>query len=199
MKKEAGIAFYDFDGTITQRDTMLELARFKVGSAGYYLKLATLVPHFVLFKSKLISNTRFKEQFLQVFFGGMPLAELQELANRFCATRLDAMIRPKALANIQQQLADNISVVVVTASSSYWVEPWCRKYGLGLLATQLEVQNGVLTGKLVGNNCHGAEKVARIKAAFDLSNYAQVYCYGDTPGDRPMLALASSAHYRPFE
>ena len=67
-----------------------------------------------------------------------------------------------------------------------------------LLATELEITEGKITGKLRGKNCHGEEKVARIKAAYDLSKFENIFCYGDSEGDKPMLALATQAHYKPF-
>jgi len=40
--------------------------------------------------------------------------------------------------------------------------------------------------------------VRRILAAYDLSQYDEVYAYGDTKGDKPMLGLATIAFYKPF-
>ena len=60
------------------------------------------------------------------------------------------------------------------------------------------MKNGLLTGKIENQNCHGEEKVNRINAAFDLSQYDEIYCYGDTKGDKPMLRLATFAFYKPF-
>ena len=47
-------------------------------------------------------------------------------------------------------------------------------------------------------NCHGKEKVRRINEAFNLADYSSVYAYGDTPGDRYMLAIANYKFYKPF-
>jgi phosphoserine phosphatase len=67
-----------------------------------------------------------------------------------------------------------------------------------LLATRLEVSGNRLTGRIEGANCHGEEKVRRIRDAYQLKEYSQVYAYGDTKGDLPMLALADIRFYKPF-
>jgi phosphatidylglycerophosphatase C len=55
-----------------------------------------------------------------------------------------------------------------------------------------------LTGRISGLNCHGQEKVRRIKESFPLDQYQEIYAYGDTSGDKPMLDLATHRFYKPF-
>jgi hypothetical protein len=52
--------------------------------------------------------------------------------------------------------------------------------------------------RLIAANCYGQEKVTRICAELDLSEYNSIYAYGDSSGDKPMLALADKAFYKPF-
>ena len=68
-----------------------------------------------------------------------------------------------------------------------------------LLATLLETENGIVTGKLSGKNCYGPEKVARIKSEFRLEEYDNIYAYGDSSGDTEMLAIATKPYYRKFD
>ena len=70
--------------------------------------------------------------------------------------------------------------------------------GIELIATKLEFKAGKLTGKFATNNCYGAEKSHRIKELFDLELYDYIYAYGDSRGDKEMLALADESFYKPF-
>jgi phosphatidylglycerophosphatase C len=57
------------------------------------------------------------------------------------------------------------------------------------VATELEVVDGQLTGRLAGGNCRGDEKVRRLAALFgDPAPLA--WAYGDSRDDRPLLAAA---------
>jgi phosphatidylglycerophosphatase C len=89
-------------------------------------------------------------------------------------------------------------IVLVSASAENWLADWCTLHNITLVASVLEVTDGRITGKLAGANCHGEEKVKRIRKQFDLSAYQSISCYGDTSGDKPMLALATEAYYKPF-
>jgi len=77
-----------------------------------------------------------------------------------------------------------------------YVRPWCERESIDCIATELEEREGRLTGRYLGGECTGAEKALRIRQAYDLSQFAHVYAYGDTAEDREMLALASHPYYR---
>ncbi|MFT3825248.1 MAG: HAD family hydrolase [Chitinophagaceae bacterium] len=192
------IAFFDFDGTITTKDTLLEVIRYRHGSAKLYLGFLLNSPLLVAYKLGIISNQSAKENVLKLFFGKTTLAAFQEHCDAFAREQIPALIRPKALKEIQQLKDAGAEIVIVSASAENWLREWCKQLQLKLIATELQVKNDVVTGKISGRNCYGDEKVRRIKEAYDLSQYDEIYCYGDTSGDKPMLSLATIAFYQPF-
>ncbi|GAA0563065.1 HAD family hydrolase [Chitinophaga japonensis] len=194
----SAIAFFDFDGTITRRDTLFEIIRFQKGAPAMYAGLLVLSPALVLFKLKVLSSHTIKQVVLRYFFRGAPQAAFTEKCEAFCRQRLPRLLRPAALGAIQQHLAKGHQVVVVTASAQDWVAPWCTAMGITCIATRLEVENGRLTGNIAGLNCNGDEKVCRIRDAYDLQAFEHVYAYGDSSGDKPMLAIAGTSQYKPF-
>jgi phosphatidylglycerophosphatase C len=204
------IAFLDFDGTITTKDTLLEMIKFSKGSFRFYLGFLINSPWLLAWKAGVISNQRAKERMLTWFFGGMQLDAFQDTCNRFAATAIPNLIRPKALHEVRLLQEKGVEVVIVSASPSNWLQPWTDQLGTALLATRLETRNhppqpqpGVpvtirLTGKILDRNCHGEEKVCRIRGSYDLSAYDNILAYGDSSGDKPMLALANHAFFKPF-
>ena len=196
MKKR--IAFFDFDGTITTHDSMFEFIKFYKGNFRYFLGFAVNAFFIVAWKTGIISNQVAKEQVLTHFFKNTPEQFFQNKADEFAATYISRLVRSKALKEIERLKNTGAEVVIVSASAENWIAAWCREHGLQLLATRLAIKNGRLTGKIDGFNCHGTEKVNRIKAAFKLSEYDEIYCYGDTKGDKPMLGLATFSFYKPF-
>lgn len=89
-------------------------------------------------------------------------------------------------------------VVVVSASPENWIIDWCKQMELKCIATRLQVLDKKITGKINGTNCHGEEKVRRIRELYDLTSYHSIYCYGDTSGDLPMLSLGTIRFFKPF-
>ena len=177
---------------------MLELVKFHKGKKAFYKGMIFLLPTLVAMKLKLITNAEAKEKLLQLFFKGTPVAEFQSICNRFMTQRLPELIRPKALEMIRRLKSDKTEIVVVSASADNWVKPWCDENGIHFIGSCLEVINDKVTGKLNGPNCNHSEKVNRIKSNYRLSDYQEIYCYGDTKGDKPMLGLATHSFYKPF-
>ncbi len=192
------IAFFDFDGTITTKDTLLEFIKFYKGTFRFYLGFILYSPLLVAFKLKLIPNYVAKQKILQFFFRGESMENFQKRSDEFAEKVLPALIRPKALKEIEKLKNANATIVIVSASAENWIKKWAALNNLLLMGTRLATNNNVITGNIEGLNCYGDEKVCRIKEHFDLSGFKEIYCYGDSEGDRPMLKLATHSFYKPF-
>ena len=196
MKKS--IAFFDFDGTVTRSDSLLAIIRFAKGRISFLFGFGLLSPWIIGMKLGLITNSYAKQKVLIYFFGNSKLAEFNEMCKKFVHEQLPALIREKALQEINQLLKNQFEVVIVTASPENYVRLWCEQNGLSCIGTRLETKDGFLTGKLNGKNCYGIEKVERILKYYNLSDYQEILAYGDSSGDLPMLNLAVRAFYKPF-
>jgi phosphatidylglycerophosphatase C len=192
------IAFFDFDGTITTRDSLLEFIKFSKGRPHFYLGFLLNSPWLLAYKVGLISNQAAKERIMRFFFGGMSMPAFQSLCDRFSAEVLPGLVRPKARMEIERLRALDTRIVIVSASPENWLSDFSKQSGADLIATRLATKGERITGRIEGLNCHGEEKVIRIKKAYRLSDYDERYAYGDSRGDRPMLALATISFFRPF-
>jgi phosphatidylglycerophosphatase C len=135
---------------------------------------------------------------LQYFFKGTELSSFQKACDLFAIHKLPGIIRPGAIAEIKKLQELGFEIVIVSASAENWIKKWSDKIRVQIIATQLETVEKLLTGKINGQNCNGEEKTIRIRSAYDLSQYDEIYCYGDSDGDKAMLALATKAFYKPF-
>ena len=96
--------------------------------------------------------------------------------------------------------ADGARLVIVTASPDLTVAPFARGLGAdALIGTLLAFDaQGRATGEFATPNCRGPEKVVRLKAAFGPGLELKA-AYGDTSGDKEMLAMAEIKGYRVFK
>jgi HAD superfamily hydrolase (TIGR01490 family) len=134
-------------------------------------------------------------------FAGHHSDSLRKSAEKFCELRLPSIVRPGFWPRYEWHKKQGDRLVVVTATPRLILEPWCWQNDMEIIGSELETdQNGSVTGRLIGSNCMGEEKVARIKENYDLSAYSRVSAYGDTKGDLPMLGLAlpEDRFYKPF-
>jgi HAD superfamily hydrolase (TIGR01490 family) len=192
------IAFFDFDGTITNKDTLLEMIRYQKGVLRFYSGFLLHAPWLVAFKLGILSNHAAKQRILRHFFGRMPVERFQQRCDEFSFRQLTHILQPKALKEIRLLQRRGTEVVVVSASPSNWISKWAAGIGVQVIATELETRNGRMTGRIQGKNCHGKEKEKRIRETYDLSQYTEIYAYGDSPADQPMLALAHLRFFKPF-
>jgi phosphatidylglycerophosphatase C len=192
------LVLFDFDGTLTTRDTLAEIMIHYHGSVKYKLGLIILSPVILLYLLKVMANHRAKQRFISWYVKGENIDRFNNACRDFSLNVVPKLLRPGAQEMINHYKSTGATVAVVSASAENWVKPWCDRNGLICLATRLEVKNKRITGRFLGKNCHGEEKVCRIKERFIVSDYDEIIAYGDTSGDREMLALAHQKYYKPF-
>ncbi|MGB4098964.1 MAG: HAD family hydrolase [bacterium] len=193
-----GLALFDFDGTITVKDTLLDFAVYVKGLPLSTLVYIRLIPAFVAWKRGKITNQDFKERFLTMSFQGLSESYLRSKGNEYGRDRIPRLLRPKALERLEWHREQGHRIVIVSASTDVWLSEWCRLQGLELICSKLEFIDGVCTGRLQGVNCRGAEKVSRIQAEIATSDYQVIYAYGDSSGDKEMLEFADKKFFKPF-
>lgn len=177
---------------------MLELIKFHFGKSRFYSGLFSLSPQLAAMKCGIISRQNAKEKLLAHFFGGMGIERFNSICHNFCRHKLPLLISKEAWNRVKDYKHRGAEVVVVTASASDWVKPWSDQHQLSLISSELEKQDGQITGKLIGKNCNYQEKERRIKASYSLDKYEEIHCYGDSRGDKAMLQLATHPFYRTF-
>lgn len=194
------LALFDFDGTISSRDSYL-LFLWYMEKGKVIRTCLSCLPQIVLYKLGRYPNQKMKETFLAALFAGEYLSELQVNSERYCNTVLPSIIRLGFWQSLDWHHKNGDEVVVVTASPEFILRPWCRAHGIGLIGTEVEVDSsGRLTGRISGRNCMGDEKVRRVTSSYSIETYNKLFAYGDTKSDLPMLHLAppENRFYKPF-
>lgn len=191
------VALWDFDGTLSRRDSLLPFLRRVRGAAGLAFDLAVVSPWLAAFAAGLVRNDAAKEVLLKRCLGGMALDELRPLARRYVEEELPGLLREDTMGLLRDHQARGDLCVLVSASLDVYLEPWARAAGFDhVLASRLELDGkGKITGRLAGGNCHGEGKVARVKRLLADHEVAHIDAYGDSRGDREMLAMADQAHW----
>lgn len=184
------VAAFDFDGTLTTKDSMFAFIAFVKGRKRLYLGMIWLLPMLIRFKLGLKDRQQAKEQLLDHFFGGMQETKLKQLAEAFCSEKLPQMLRREMIERLQWHQEQAHRCLLVSASLDLWLQPFADSYQLELLCTRAQFSDGKYTRSFRSPNCYGPEKVKRIQAALEGQPVYFSYAYGDSNGDREMLAWA---------
>ena len=219
------ISAFDFDGTLTTRDTLLLFIRHARGWWALFGGLLLFSPLLVLMKLHLADNGRTKERLFRHYFRGMLERDFDALCQSFARSHTH-VLRTAGLRTIQQALDRGDRVVILSASIDRWVEACLRPFLVSssqfqVLGTEIEVVDGRRTGRFATPNCYGPEKVRRLKEFLKkvsprgdvegatkvslrgdvegaLEGTPFIIAYGDSRGDKELLAYADESHYKPF-
>ncbi len=188
---------FDFDGTITYKDTMFLFLRY-YNPAKFRVQFIRHIPLFILLKLKLADTEKVKKSFIGSVLKGQLQSKIEEKAEKFFEENFPKIIRENALDFINNIDREHTHSLIVTASLDLWVKPFAEKLQMQLVSTQAEFKNGIFTGNFIGINCNGNEKLERIKKQIYGHKYDKIIAFGDTSGDKAMLKWADEGHYRFF-
>ncbi len=194
MKK---LYLFDFDGTLTYKDTMFLYLKF-YNSTKFYVQFLKHIPLFVLLKLKLADAEKVKKSFISSILKGESRAKIDKKAQSFFEKFERDIFRKNALEFIQNIDRTQTECYIVSASLDIWVKPFAEKLNIKLLATQTEFADDIFTGNFIGKNCNGPEKVKRIIEAVKGRKFDKTIAFGDTSGDREMLAWADESQFEFF-
>jgi len=190
---------FDFDGTLSRRDSFVPFLRFAFGNRIFLRKLLRLARPTLELLLKKRSRDALKAELIRVFLSGVRSDWISEQAQRYCDLRWHKLMRSKAIeGGVAAQIKSGALVTLCSASPELLLAPFAKRLNVALIGTQLEEKNGLLTGELLGENCRCAAKVKRLEAVYgDLAQY-YLSAYGDSRGDWELLAAAQQAYWKPF-
>jgi len=197
--EDAGVVAFDFDGTLTTRDSFTTFLRWRTTFARHKLGMARLAPAAT---SYLFDGNRgkLKAAAVREYLAGVPREQIEAEARTFAQDYAPRLLRPDALRTWRHWRQRRAKLVIVTASPDIVVAPFARGLGAdALIATELAFDGSDrLTGGFNGDNCRGPEKVYRLRQVFGADLRLKA-AYGDTSGDKDMMKIADHRGYRVFK
>ncbi len=196
---EPPVVAFDFDGTLTVRDSFIAFLKWRAGRRRYLAGLVRLLPAVLAYLFHR-DRGRIKAAAVREYLQGVPRDRLEADAREFAELFSRSLLRPDAVEVWKRWRSDHVRLVIVTASPDLTVAPFARGLGAdALIGTQLafDAQDRV-SGTFETPNCRGLEKVTRLRRAFGPDVVVKA-AYGDTSGDREMLAMSEMPGYRVFK
>lgn len=191
------VAFFDFDGTLTRRDTLMPFLKFTVGKPTFYFKLLLISPILIAYFLRLIRNDVAKQIVLRFFLSGSNSAELMELGERFSKEIIPLMLREEGMNLLRWHQKQGHKCVLVSASLDIYLGYWAKYEGFNAFLTSslsVDTHTKAVTGMLSGQNCYGAEKSRRAKLWLGHQPFkvSSTFGYGDTKGDYELLKFVDN-------
>lgn len=170
---------YDFDKTIYDGDSTVDFYWYCLHKRpGLISCIPWQIWGTVQYAAGRIDTKRFKEYFF-CFLSRLPSPEA--LAEEFWNTRQKGI---KTWYLEQQQSND----LVISASPTFLLIPVCKRLGI---APPIGTEMDPTSGRIIGTNCKGEEKVRRFRKKYPKAQIEGFY--SDSMTDAPLAKLAKEA------
>lgn len=194
MAMNVTVAAFDVDNTLTVRDCVVPFMKSVGGISRLSKVLLTDIGE--TFQSvRRRDRDSLKMKFVDGVFAGKDAREVESLGIQFASKVADKWLRSDVATRMRWHQEKGHVVILVSASLGAYLHPLGDLLEVdAVLCTELEEKDGLLTGKLVGQNCRGKEKASRVQKWCQDSGIATedlVYAYGDSSGDTELLELFS--------
>lgn len=192
------LAVFDFDGTITRKDTFNGFVISDIGFLNFILITLRYAHLHLAYIFGLISNDVPKFTIFSKLYKGVKYDDFVQKCKRY-SSRIDSIVSDDAMAKIEWHASHGHELVIVSASIDEWIKPWAERYGFTrVIANAVELDGDVLTGRPAEKNCYGEEKLKRFMRIYPDTADREIYVYGDSAGDKQLLAIADQKFYRCF-
>jgi phosphatidylglycerophosphatase C len=198
--RRPSVAAFDVDGTLTTADCVVPFLRRTVGTPTLVRRMLR-TPVGLTRAGVRRDRDALKAASAAATFRGLPIELVEADARLFAREVHDRRLRREVVESLRSHADAGHTVLLVSASFEVYLRPLAELLGAhDVLAVRLEVgEGGILTGRLEGPNCRGPEKVVRLHDWLDrhAGGRAAVHltAYGDSRGDRELLADADEAHW----
>ena len=190
------LAFFDFDGTLTTKDTILSLGLLLV--EGKKSKVMTKVALLILLsmtKYHMITNHIFKILFCRLLLMDRDEKEVENLLMKFFEKYLPEILDPWVMESLWHHRKCGDEIYLVSSNFDFFLRSLLPRWGIkGVIATSVEIVEGRFTGRLLGMTCHGKQKLIRVLDCFDASRVREAVGYGDSCSDLYLLQYVSRGY-----
>ena len=192
------IAAFDFDGTVSKRDTLVPFVAGVAGPARFAAVCGRLGLSGARRRVDLMARDDVKAELARLVFRGRTEDEIRSRADRYGKALLASRLRSFMVDRVTAHVDAGHDTLFVSASLTYYIEPIAHALGMdAVIAVELEAIDGVFTGELARPNVRAHEKVVRLDewTAATGGGDRELWSYGNSSGDHALLAAADHAFW----
>ena len=123
--------------------------------------------------------------------------EIENLLNKFLSSVIEPMINIYALRLLHNHYHNNDVMLLASATNSVIVTPIAKRLGFkNIVATEVEIVNGVYSGKFQNTPALGEGKLQKVREWMrrnDFSDFKNTTFYSDSINDLPLLLAVNKA------
>lgn len=193
------LVLFDFDGTLTHQDMFTKFILYSATPVRLVLGVMFMSPLYLLYRLGLIPARKLRPLVSFFAFAGRNKLAVDVIGRAYADQVISKHIRLDAMQTLKQHQDDGATIVLVSASLDLYLRPWCQMMNIQLICSEMASQGKRYSGYYSAGDCSCSAKADKVSQQFDLSDFSQIYAYGDTKEDLAMLALADKAFMQGVE
>ena len=196
MKKN--LAIFDLDNTILNGDSDYSWINFLI-DIGYVNKDEYEKKNQYFYDKYYEGKLDYDEwaEFALSTIKGKRPEEIENLLNKFLSSVIEPMINIYALRLLHNHYHNNDVMLLASATNSVIVNPIAKRLGFeNIVATEVEIVNGVYSGKFQNTPALGEGKLQKVREWMrrnDFSDFKNTIFYSDSINDFPLLLAVNKA------
>lgn len=190
------VAAFDVDGTLTVRDCVRPFLE-RVGGRRSIATALARRPIETARGALRHDRDALKDVVVGGVYRGRSVAAVAAAGREFAHAVAERMLRDDTLGRLRWHQRMGHRTVFVSASLASYLEPLALRLGVERalctdVATDHQHDHTVYADRLAGPNCRAQEKLVRLRRWLDDEGIeeAEIWAYGDSRGDRELLAAA---------
>lgn len=186
------VALFDVCGTLVNTDTIFSYLAFLLRTRyrKNILKRSRYIYIRGMLKLRLYSGDRGKAALIRLT-SGLKEEELDIIAKAFLENVLSAKWKTPVLDILRKLKERNTRVLLVSGGLDLYLKYLAAYLDVELIATEIEIRNGRVTGKIIGAHCSGVNKVHKLlpNKIFGNADYDRIMIFSDSVSDLPLFNL----------
>lgn len=191
------LAVFDVDYTLTKHETQIELVKYLIRKDLSYLKyLPNSIMAALLYLAGVHDEKASKEQNLR-FLRGITADQLSDLAIRFFEEAVVPILFAQGMETVRHHHAQGMRVILNSASPEFYIQEFERyPFIEKALGSRFEIKDGIFTGKMLGANNKGEEKIRRLMDYLGTApiDWEHSVMYSDSLSDSPLMKRMGKAY-----
>lgn len=194
------IAFFDFDGTLTSRDSLTEFYKYLYKDTFIYNYYLRNIVSLILVRFGSMDYVHLKMRRLKFLMKKFTPNVLRTESKTFFEGFMKHHFKSEGTKKIQELRKKGFEIVIVSASIDLLLQHFTKEFNVRTITNELEKNKDRFTGKFLHKkDCNFDEKVRRIKEIYNLKDYNEILAYGDSAGDHAMFEIADKAFLNHFK
>jgi phosphatidylglycerophosphatase C len=188
------LVIFDFcDTLIRGQSTSLFFKYIHKNHSNFRIKVLEFIR--IMFKKFHLLNKEAHKRFQVFQLKGLLLSDID--VDFFFESEILPLFRLEMLEKLKFHLESNHKVIILSGGYNVYLNLLKKKFGFHeIICSDLELVNGRFTGKIVGLDCMGQNKINKLNSQIDLSDFdlTNSFTYTDDVSDLPILNLVGNKY-----